>query len=101
MFGLEKGAGVRTTPPAPGTAFAARTPVEDIAHALPDGYHPITSPEALRAVRSVEVLERCGTPAARQLLETLAGGAPAARMTREAKSALQRLAARPSQAVLP
>jgi hypothetical protein len=38
----------------------------------------------------VEVLERNGTPAARQLLATLAGGAPAARLTIEAKAALKR-----------
>jgi hypothetical protein len=36
-----------------------------------------------------------GTPEARQLLETLAGGAPEARQTQEAKAALQRLARRP------
>jgi WD40 repeat protein len=58
----------------------------------------LSTPVALRTVRGVELLERCGTPAARQLLETLAAGAPAARLTREAKSAVQRLAARPAAA---
>jgi WD40 repeat protein len=53
-------------------------------------------PEAVRTVRAVELLERCGTSAARQLLQALAAGAPAARMTREAKAALQRLAVRPA-----
>jgi hypothetical protein len=46
-------------------------------------------------LRAAEVLEHCGTPAARQLLRALAGGAPAARLTREARVALQRLARRP------
>lgn len=54
---------------------------------------PVTSPEALRAVRGVELLERCGTRAARQLLETLAAGTPLARTTHEAKASLARLEA--------
>jgi WD40 repeat protein len=52
------------------------------------------SPARLRAMRAVEVLEGIGTPAARHLLGTLAGGAPAARLTREAKASLERLAKR-------
>src|SRR5262249_5404273 len=46
----------------------------------------------LRDLRGVEVLERIGTPEARQLLGELARGAPGARLTREAKAALERLA---------
>lgn len=46
-----------------------------------------------RRVRSVEVLERAGTPAARELLRVLATGAPAAILTREARAAVRRLAA--------
>jgi WD40 repeat protein len=49
------------------------------------------SPEARRAVRAVEALERMGTAEAKQLLETLARGAPDARLTREAVESLQRL----------
>jgi RNA polymerase sigma factor (sigma-70 family) len=47
--------------------------------------------EPLRELRALEVLERLSTPEARQLIEKLANGAPDARLTREAKTALQRL----------
>jgi hypothetical protein len=47
--------------------------------------------ERLRAVRSVAVLERVGTPDARELLGRLAKGVPGARLTREAADALRRL----------
>jgi hypothetical protein len=50
-----------------------------------------TTPEQLRCLRVIEVLERTGTPATRQLLQELAGGAAAARQTREANAALDRL----------
>jgi WD40 repeat protein len=46
---------------------------------------------ALRTVRTIEVLERIGTPEARKLLRDLAKGAPGARQTREAAAALKRL----------
>jgi len=52
---------------------------------------PITSGETLRQLRAVEVLEHIGSPEARQVLQTLAEGAPEARLTREAKTALARL----------
>jgi hypothetical protein len=56
---------------------------------------PVTSPERLRELRSVEVLERIATPDARRLLEQLKLGAADADLTREAKAALERLAKRP------
>jgi hypothetical protein len=54
------------------------------------------SGEALRDVRAVAVLERVGTPEARKLLKELAGGIAEARLTREVKVSLGRLANRPA-----
>jgi WD40 repeat protein len=51
----------------------------------------LPSPERLRTLRALEILERAGTTEARQLLAALAGGAPGAWLTREAKAALGRL----------
>jgi hypothetical protein len=42
----------------------------------------------------LEVLEHIGTPEAREVLKALAKDAPDARLTREAKAALERLARR-------
>jgi RNA polymerase sigma factor (sigma-70 family) len=47
--------------------------------------------EQLRELRALETLELLGNPEARQLLQTLAAGAPEARLTREASNALRRL----------
>jgi hypothetical protein len=49
-----------------------------------------TSALALRDHRAVALLEWVGTPAARELLRMLAEGAPAARLTAEARAALRR-----------
>ncbi len=53
------------------------------------------SPDRFREVRGIEVLEHIGTSEAEQLLQTLAQGAPEARLTQEAKASLERLAKRP------
>jgi dipeptidyl aminopeptidase/acylaminoacyl peptidase len=53
---------------------------------------PASSPERLRVLRAIEVLEHIGTTEARQVLVKLAGGMPEARPTREAKASLDRLA---------
>jgi hypothetical protein len=44
----------------------------------------------LRGLRAVEVLERVGTPEAIEVLKKLAGGAPEAWLTREARAVLDR-----------
>jgi WD40 repeat protein len=49
------------------------------------------SPEDLRVARTVEALEQMATAEARALLAVLAGGAPGALVTREARGALRRL----------
>lgn len=50
-----------------------------------------TSSPSLQQHRSVATLEWIGTPAARELLRTLAKGAPGARLTIEAQAALKRI----------
>lgn len=54
----------------------------------------VCSPERLRGLRALEVLEHIGTPDAQRVLNTLAKGAPTARLTQEAKASLERLAKR-------
>jgi hypothetical protein len=54
------------------------------------------SPQRLRSLRAVEVLEHLGVPEAQALLRLLARGAPEARLTQEAKASLTRLATRPA-----
>jgi hypothetical protein len=49
------------------------------------------APEQLATTRTLEVLEILGTPEARAVLQTLAGGATGAPLTEEAKAALTRL----------
>jgi hypothetical protein len=53
-------------------------------------------PGQRRELRAVELLELMGSSEARQVLATLAGGAPGARLTQEARHAVQRLAQRQS-----
>ncbi|MCI0377332.1 MAG: hypothetical protein L0215_06990, partial [Gemmataceae bacterium] len=47
--------------------------------------------EELRAWRAIEVLEKTGTTQARHVLEQLSRGAPGARITDDARRAVQRL----------
>jgi hypothetical protein len=47
--------------------------------------------EALRSLRALQVLERIGSSEAKQVLETLAGGAEGCPLTREARASLDRL----------
>jgi hypothetical protein len=50
--------------------------------------------ETLQAYRAIEVLEHIGTLGAQEALQALAGGAAGARITREAKASLDRIARR-------
>jgi RNA polymerase sigma factor (sigma-70 family) len=52
----------------------------------------VLAPEALRAVRGVQVLETIANTEARKVLTVLAGGAAGARLTQEAQASLERLA---------
>jgi WD40 repeat protein len=53
------------------------------------------SAEMIQPLRAIEVLEHLATAEAKELLTTLANGDPDALLTREAKSALERLSAKP------
>jgi hypothetical protein len=55
---------------------------------------PPLSPEELRAMRIIEVLQKIGTPQTRPLLERLAAGSPLAPVTQMANAALETLAKR-------
>ena len=55
---------------------------------------PVASPERLQQLRSLEVLEQISTAPAERVLEEIAQGAPESRLTREAKTSLERLARR-------
>jgi WD40 repeat protein len=57
----------------------------------------VRSPEVLRSLRAIQVLEWIGSKDARALLVELAGGVPEARPTWEAKASLERLTRRPQQ----
>lgn len=69
----------------------ARKRVEDV---LAEFDGPVTDPARLQSLRGLEVLEFLGDAEARKLLKTLAGGAAAAELTREAAASLERLARR-------
>jgi WD40 repeat protein len=80
--------------PALRKAFAAAPPGDfrNRTEKLLAGLEPvIRSPEVLRSVRAVEVLEQIGNADARAMLKSLSGGAAEARLTREAHAALKRL----------
>jgi WD40 repeat protein len=56
----------------------------------------LAAPRQLQEYRAIEVLERIGTSEAEKVLKEVAAGAPAARMTREAKVSLERLSRKPA-----
>lgn len=55
---------------------------------------PVSSPDILRSLRALEVLEEIGNSEARQIIETLAKGGPDDELTQQAQAALARLAKR-------
>jgi WD40 repeat protein len=67
----------------------ASTKIKDLLRLLDDA----PQGDRLRFLRAMEVLEDIGSPEARRILKRLAGGDPAALLTREAKAALERLSA--------
>jgi WD40 repeat protein len=65
----------------------ARTRIKELLETLDSP----PSGDRLRVLRAVEVLELIGSPEARDVLKRLAGGAPEAPLTRQAKAGLERL----------
>ena len=74
-------------------SLETRRRVEELLERLDISQTP--APRALQASRAVEVLEHIGDAEARQVLQTLAQGAPDAALTKDAKDSLERLAKRP------
>jgi WD40 repeat protein len=75
---------------ASGPPLETRRRAEELVDRLTSG---TLTTEQLRVVRAVEALEQVGTAEARRLLQALADGGPGALPTREARTALDRLAA--------
>jgi hypothetical protein len=65
----------------------SRRRLEAILRDLPED----SGPGTMRTVRATMILEKIGSPEAQSVLESLAGGAPGARVTEAARDALQRL----------
>ncbi len=65
--------------------------VRNRVRAIQDKLHGVPPPTTLRNLRAIHVLETLATEEARDLLEKLVQGAAEARLTREAKAALDRL----------
>lgn len=76
---------------AKGPSLEAKTRIERVLAALA---RATFSAEQIRTLRAVEVIEHAAAPEARELLEALAKGASDSPLTRDAKAALARLAAR-------
>src|SRR5262249_58981128 len=68
-------------------SFEARQRIQQLLKQI----DPARTPERLRVLRAMEILEYVGTPEAKRLLSALAKGANYARQTEEAREALRRL----------
>lgn len=82
--------------PALRAALADKPSLESRLHMLflIEKLDPFGYAQAMQEFRAIEVLEHIATPEARELLQALAEGEPAYRLTREAKASLNRLASR-------
>ncbi len=58
---------------------------------LEDSMDAVPGPDQLRSMRALAALQHIGGPKARKVVAALAAGAEGARLTREAKLALERL----------
>jgi RNA polymerase sigma factor (sigma-70 family) len=83
--------------PALSRALATKPPLEArrrlqrlLDKSVQEQVESIVPSECLRTLRALEVLERIGTPEARQVLRAMAEGTPEAWLTQEAKAALNR-----------
>jgi hypothetical protein len=72
-------------------SLETRRRIEHVLAKLAPEEDPPRHSERLRISRAVSLLEQIGSAPARRLLQTLAEGPPPARLTREAKAALDRL----------
>jgi hypothetical protein len=68
---------------------SASTEVRTRAKAILAKLDPGRTPAIVRQLRAIELVERIGTPSARRLLATVAGGAPGVRLTHAARAALE------------
>jgi hypothetical protein len=73
----------------PGVSLEKRRRLEPIVNKLKR--LEVITPEVLRVVRAIELLEQIDTPASRELLEVIAKGEPNAWVTTEASASLKRL----------
>jgi WD40 repeat protein len=69
------------------TSLEARKRIESLLR----GFAGPPTGDPLRALRGIQVLERLGSPEAREVLQALSGGAEAAPQTQDARAALRRL----------
>ena len=84
--------------PALRQAYKSATSLEQrrrLEHLLDDIDRGAAAPTWLRQLRALQILEIAGTDDARRQLQTLAHGAPGARLTRAAQAALDRLGKSP------
>src|SRR5262249_28663791 len=92
-------ANLPTAGPAPRKALAANPTLEArrrIEQILEQHPKVSLSPEQMRELRAIEVLEHIGTAEARKLLQALAKGDPDGPAAAEAKASLERLGKRPA-----